>query len=562
MSWRIRTLVVCAGAGCVLSSGHARAQTEQPAAPVALEAPALAAEVAPSPADPIAAPPVTPAPPAVAADKVDESAGPPLAGWHQGLFFLRDRSDNFRLYVQGRLNLDGYAPFGTGVSDLPAGSGLQPTLFIRRVRTEISGELLRTFQYKIEGEWGQSTADNSNGQAGSLSCSVDAMGVRTCADRAATIGAATQRPATQDAFINYRAADAFNVQVGQFKVPFGYETRSSENFSPFMESALPTRALAAPLVRDLGVMLWGDVADGKLFYSAGVFNGDGPNRPNADRRFDVIGRVFVRPLSGGKGALKGVHLGVSGRWGSRDGDLVAYDLSSMTTQGGFAFWRPTYTASTGALTHIIPSGQQRGVSGELFVPVGPLDLTAELVYSSSQTREAADGFQLTGAERRGRLNGLGYYVQLGAWVMGDRAVVGKRGYGTPTRLDLSKAAKADLPHAVEVLVRFEQVRADYAGSSRGGVDDGRTPNGDIRVNAGAVGVNYWFTKHVRLSANALVYSFPDAAPVSASSMGGRQQTSDQRAVAPAQLLAKGVDDSARDTGSLLFEAMVRLGVAL
>jgi hypothetical protein len=169
---------------------------------------------------------------------------------------------------------------------------------------------------------------------------------------------------------------------------------------------------------------------------------------------------------------------------------------------------------------------------------------------------------LQGHERRGRLKGLGYYVQLGAWLYGDRAVVGRRGYGTPTQLKLDKADPDPPPHAVEVLVRFEQLRANYNGSIREGVDDAKTPNGDIKVNAGGVGINYWFTKHIRLSANGLVYGFPDSAPTSASAMGGPAQTSRQRAIAPAQTLAKGVDNSARDSGSVLYEAMVRLGFAL
>jgi hypothetical protein len=210
----------------------------------------------------------------------------------------------------------------------------------------------------------------------------------------------------------------------------------------------------------------------------------------------------------------------------------------------------------------MPSGAQRAIAGELFLPVSIFDLTSEFVFSSSETRDGFDGFQLLGQERRGRLNGLGYYVQVGAWVYGDRAVIGKRGYGTPTRLILDKPDPEPPPQAVEVLVRFEQLRANYNGSIRLGADDPKTPNGDINVNGWAVGVNYWFTKHIRLSANGLAYSFPDSAPTSASTMGGRQQTSSQRAIAPAQTLAKGVADSARNDGSVLFEAMVRLGVAL
>ncbi|MEO6576914.1 MAG: hypothetical protein ABIP89_23905, partial [Polyangiaceae bacterium] len=34
---------------------------------------------------------------------VTEDAEPPLAGWHEGLFYLHDREDYFRLYVQGRV---------------------------------------------------------------------------------------------------------------------------------------------------------------------------------------------------------------------------------------------------------------------------------------------------------------------------------------------------------------------------------------------------------------------------------------------------------------------------
>lgn len=487
---------------------------------------------------------------------------PPLAGWRQGLFFLRDKSDSFRLYLQGRLNVDALVPLGPGVAQLGPGTNLLPGLYVRRVRTEISGDLVRDFQFKIEGEWGQSTADNANGQAGALSCTVDAAGVRTCAQRSGSIGAAVQRPATQDAFINYRALPAFNVQVGQYKIPFSYENRSSENYSPFMESSLPTRTLAAPLVRDIGLMLWGDIDDSLLFYSVGVFMGDGPNRPNADRRVDVVGRVFTHPLSGTKGTFKGLHLGASARSGSRDSKFVGYDLPSMTTQSGFAFWRPTYTDSEGQLTHILPGGAQHALAGELYLPISIFDLTSEVTFSGTETREAVDGLQLVESERTGRLTGVGYYVQLGAWLQGDRSIVGKRGYGTPTKLQLDKPDPEEFPRAIEVLVRFEQLSADYSGSSRSGQDDTATPSGDIRVNAGGVGANYWFTKHVRVSLNGLLYSFPDSAPVSPSVPGSAQQTSKQRATSPAQTLAKGVDDSARDSGDMLFEVMARLGIAL
>jgi hypothetical protein len=75
-------------------------------------------------------------------------------------------------------------------------------------------------------------------------------------------------------------------------------------------------------------------------------------------------------------------------------------------------------------------------------------------------------------------------------------------------------------------------------------------------------VNYWLTKHVRLTANYMNYSFPDSEPVSPSVKGGVHQTAEQRALAPAQLLTKGVDDEARSNAHHLNELMFRVGVAL
>jgi hypothetical protein len=43
-------------------------------------------------------------------------------------------------------------------------------------------------------------------------------------------------------------------------------------------------------------------------------------------------------------------------------------------------------------------------------------------------------------------------------------------------------------------------------------------------------------------------------------MGGAVQSSGQRAVAPSQLLAKGVDDSARNSNHTLNELQLRFGV--
>src|ERR1700690_3260769 len=71
------------------------------------------------------------------ADIVEQE--PPLAGFHNGLFYLRDKEDVFRLYVQGHVHIDADAWLGPGVDWLDASNALRPTFFLRRARPEIGG---------------------------------------------------------------------------------------------------------------------------------------------------------------------------------------------------------------------------------------------------------------------------------------------------------------------------------------------------------------------------------------------------------------------------------------
>ena len=73
-------------------------------------------------------PPVAPPTPPSGESELLGVDGHPLAGWHNGYFFLRDRHDNFRLYLQGRLQVDSVLYFGPGVPE----SSLKDTIFSAR----------------------------------------------------------------------------------------------------------------------------------------------------------------------------------------------------------------------------------------------------------------------------------------------------------------------------------------------------------------------------------------------------------------------------------------------
>ena len=81
------------------------------------------------------------------------------------------------------------------------------------------------------------------------------------------------------------------------------------------------------------------------------------------------------------------------------------------------------------------------------------------------------------------------------------------------------------------------------------------------MNAFSLGANWWFTKHVRMTVNYILNVFPDSAPVGASPMSGPVQSSTQRAQAPGNTLAAGVNDDARNRDHVLHEALARFAVA-
>jgi phosphate-selective porin len=524
------------------------------------------APVAPTPLAPLApiaadAPLATANAVSTVPPKADDSFlakdGHPMAGWHNGLVFFRDYHDNFRVYLQGRAQIDAYTYFGPGVSD----TALKPTLFLRRIRPEITGELFHRWTFMIAGDFGATGLDNPKG---TTETSAAAPGKAPSATSGKYASAETVKlsAAPTDVFINFKAHALFNAQVGQFDAPFTMENRTSDKYIPFMERSLAVRAVGVPSNKEIGLMLWGEVPNKVFYYSVGVFNGDGQNRLNTDARADFMGRAFIHPLATvTKSELKDFQIGGSFRYGSRDQKFTDYDYSALTTQGNYTFWSPTYGGTNGT-THIIPSGDQVGAAAELRLPISIVDVNSEFVYVHNNTREALEGFEATNTERLGTMKGYSYYVEVGVWAYGQRDVNGMPGYENPPHLDFSKPDPEDPPHAFQILAKWEQVKLSYASAGRLGAVDPKNMDGDIKVNAFSLGANYWWTKHIRLTTNYVINMFPGSEPGKATVAGGPQETATERAQAPGNTLATGVNDKARSGAHILHELLFRVAVAL
>jgi len=138
----------------------------------------------------------------------------------------------------------------------------------------------------------------------------------------------------QDFMITFMT-DYADVSVGQFKIPVSYEGYNSASKLVFPERALSSRRWGDK--RDLGIRAEKKLGD-YFFYSLGVFNGAGLNRPDDNKQKDVGLRVEAYPMEGVMvGAVGYTAIGERDEPGTKDrveGD-VRVDLANFMFQGEY-----------------------------------------------------------------------------------------------------------------------------------------------------------------------------------------------------------------------------------
>jgi phosphate-selective porin OprO/OprP len=115
-------------------------------------------------------------------------------------------------------------------------------------------------------------------------------------------------PALLDGYTTYKFADYLKISAGQFKIPFSYESLTSDSQLELIdrsqvEEALNARAkdvLGNQNGRDIGAQINGSflkVNDSYLFdYTFAVLNGNGINRADNNQDKDISGRFTVHPV--------------------------------------------------------------------------------------------------------------------------------------------------------------------------------------------------------------------------------------------------------------------------
>jgi hypothetical protein len=249
--------------------------------------------------------------------------------------------------------------------------------------------------------------------------------------------------------------------------------------------------------KEVGAMLHGLLGNGVLYYSGGVFNGDGPDFRNFDNQPDAIGRVVVSPFAGGNGAFRRLALGGSGWFGRH---ILGPAFPVQATPGGQRFLAPTWTTGQPARTlELRENGNVAAFGGELTIPFGTrFGLRGEAIYKQQQLAEVDASMANAPVTVLGSANlkGLSSYGEMWLWLAGDERMLPAPGLQLPNRIE--RRYRRAFEDGLMLAVRGEFIKEDLTTNQPTLGDPTRATT---RVVSGTAGANYWRGSFARFSIN-------------------------------------------------------------
>lgn len=381
--------------------------------------------------------------------------------FRDGLRF-RTRDGNFDARLGGRM----LAHFRT-VLDRPddntgttaAGAGSYRTVpdsfFIRQARLELEGTVMKEFGYKVQTDFGTGQYNQGAGT-----------------------GPANTTGTLRDAYVEWMRIPEFRIRIGQFFEPISQEDTTSTRFIDFAERSDLNRLMPG---REIGLQVSGVCFDKRLEYFGVVCNGTGllndSSRAVSDSNDEKewAGLIRVSPFAGTElDALKTLRLGLGASIADVDGaaasgfDLVSTQLSVMFLEAGAGTF----------------DGTRSRIAPQLSWSWGPLGLRAEYLLRRD---ELAHGAPVSEIRSRG------WYAALTGVLTGEQKKVEDR---------ITPKSKWG---ALELAFRYAVLNIDHLGESGVALAQG---NAD-RIESITAGFNWWITRNVRLTANAILERYDD-----------------------------------------------------
>lgn len=241
-----------------------------------------------------------------------------------------------------KLSLGGFihAHYESGEPSDARFAGIYDRFLLRRARLGATASFAEDIGFKIEADFGNNSISPRTGASGQIT----------------------------DVYATWTKFSYANVRLGQFKTPFGFEQLTSDTKTIMVERGLANDRLT--LGRQIGAAVMGDVAEKRISYSVGAFNGAGTNNGGNDSsKFLWVGRVAGTPWQGSLAGLK---------------SKITVGTNVFTTEDKGTF-----------------IGRRYGWGVDSQLVVGPAELQAEWLRNDQHPAvgrpTAADGWSLLGA---------------------------------------------------------------------------------------------------------------------------------------------------------------------
>lgn len=355
---------------------------------------------------------------------------PSLFLWSSGRPTFRSADGDFELSFSGEVQLD-FRAYGQ--------ESLAPpnTFLVRRLRLAMSGRMLSRYEYRIQADF----AERGTG-------------------------------VLRDGWLRVHIRPGLSVQAGQFKEPFSQEELRSAMHIDFVERAMATRIAPS---RSPGIQLVGEIADGKVVYHIGAFNGKGGLALNTTRTPEGVLRVRVSPWRE-KDAREGQGVSFGGA------------VALGRQRGGMSLIGQTESQSVTFFAARPVNGQLLRANGELTYLAGPFALRAEY------NQMAQDRYQL--GPNKTTLPAVvakGYTMQATYLLTGEKKP--ENGPVIPRRSFLSSGKGERGWGAWEAKIRYSVLQ----------LSDGM---GSARAETVTCGVNWYLTPFVKYMLDLAVERFP------------------------------------------------------
>ena len=290
--------------------------------------------------------------PAISQPKAQKEA-PLLAGWNGQHFFLRSADGNFEA------NLSGYAQ--VDFRGFQRGNHPPNTFLIRRARLGLEGKLLRDFDFKIEGDF---------------------------ADTTSTL--------LRDFWIRFPRNQALVLTFGQFRVPYSQEEIRRDAEQDFVERSLVNNLAPS---RSPGVMISGVLHKGVIEYQLGAFNAKGLLALNTVGTAETTGRLRFKPWNKSDNQwTKGFAFG--GTYSMGRNAINGTSVRGLTESRSFTFFAPETV-----------NGPIIRANGEFTWTIGPAALRGEYdQVNQFRNRLGPHGTNLPGLVAKGYMGQFTYLL--------------------------------------------------------------------------------------------------------------------------------------------------------